>query len=178
MAHVNREKLAKHIDISNIRITDSILSDGKILVDIDEQTGQEIIALSEIEIKTESELVGMAFDQFCRSQVRPEFTNIARSYIPIKEALYGTLEKFIFGTEKTRLHIQILVLNNIDFFQRVFAIARESYKPKREAEIANKDEIKALIWEVPNMQSFSDDAVIKHYKKYVYEPVYIGTESK
>jgi hypothetical protein len=38
----------------------------------------------------------MAFEDFARNNVREQFTNIARSYKPIMEALYSSLDHFFF----------------------------------------------------------------------------------
>lgn len=67
------------------------------MVDIDAHTNEPIFSQTNIEAKTEEELVKLEFDIFCREQVRPEFTNIARSYRAIIESLYITLEEYFFG---------------------------------------------------------------------------------
>lgn len=54
-------------------------------------------------------------DNFARNVVWPHFTNIARSYTAIIEALYYSLDYYFFGKSKTRLYYQKLILNNKDF---------------------------------------------------------------
>lgn len=84
---INYGKLEAYpnFEIENLEIHSSILSDGKILVDIDHQTGEKIIAESQIESCSEEEIIKLTFDDFARNQVGPQFTNIARSYSTVIE---------------------------------------------------------------------------------------------
>ena len=132
----NIQKLKKHgVETDDVLIRNNIITDGKILVDIDHHTGEAIYANTSIETKTEEELVKLAFDVFCREQVRPQFTNIARSYKAIIEALYVTLEEQVFGRGYSRYYFQCLILSNTNFFINVLKKAKDTYIPIRRAEI-------------------------------------------
>ena len=122
----------------------------------------------------------LAFDVFCREQVRPQFTNIARSYKAIIEALYITLEEHCFGRGYSRYYFQQLILTNKGFFMDVLTQAKESYLPIRRAEVEakRKGEITERLWEVPTMTTFPEGADIIEYKKSIIEPFYTGALSR
>jgi hypothetical protein len=149
-------------------------------VDIDYRTGESIYSDTTIETKTEEELVKLAFDVFCREQVRPQFTNIIRSYKAIIEALYITLEEYVFGRGYSRYYFQCLILTNTDFFMRVLTEAKEKYLPVRRAEVESKrkSEIKTRIWEVPSIIAFPENSVEIQYERSIIEPFYTTPLSK
>jgi hypothetical protein len=124
--------------------------------------------------------VKLAFDVFCREQVRPQFTNIARSYKAIIEALYITLEEHGFGRGYSRYYFQRLILTNRGFFMDVLTRAKENYLPIRRAEVEakRKDEITERIWEVPMMTTFPEGATLREYTRSIIEPFYTGTLSR
>ena len=161
-------------------IRSHLIVDGKILVDIDSHTGEPIYSDTTIETKSEEELVKLAFDVFCREQVRPQFTNIARSYKAIIEALYITLEEYVYGRGYSRYHFQCLILTNRDFFMDVLTKAKESYFPLRRAEVEKKrkDEVVSRVWEVPSVIAFPENSVEVKYQKSIIEPFYTGALSK
>jgi hypothetical protein len=61
--------LSDMIDISDRDITNNLITDGKILVDIDNHTGEHIISETSITTKTQEELIKLSFDNFARNQV-------------------------------------------------------------------------------------------------------------
>jgi hypothetical protein len=66
------------------------------LVSLDDYTKEQIFIENTVKTPTQDELVQMAFEDFARNNVREQFTNIARSYKPIMEALYSSLDHFFF----------------------------------------------------------------------------------
>ena len=72
------------------------------LVDIDEKSGEKIFSNINFEAKTSEELVKLSFDNFARNEVGPQFTNIARSYKSIIEALYFAFDNYFFGKKKQK----------------------------------------------------------------------------
>ena len=161
-------------------IRNNLIVDGRILVDIDYRTGESIYSDTTIETKTEEELVKLAFDVFCREQVRPQFTNIARSYKAIIEALYITLEEYVFGRGYSRYYFQCLILTNKDFFMSVLTEAKEKYLPVRRAEVESKrkNEITKRLWEVPTIIAFPENSVEIRYEKSIIDPFYTTPLSK
>lgn len=155
-------------------IHNNLIVDGRILVDIDYRTGETIYSDTTIETKTEEELVKLAFDVFCREQVRPQFTNIARSYKAIIEALYSTLGEYVFGREYSRYYFQCLILTNKGFFMDILTQAKEKYLPARRAEVESKrkNDISKRFWEIPSITAFSENSVEIHYGKSIIEPFY------
>ncbi|MBS9784397.1 DEAD/DEAH box helicase family protein, partial [Candidatus Gracilibacteria bacterium] len=176
----NTSKLQRFINIEDRDIKSSILSDGEILVDIDNHTGEKIIAKSEIETKTQEELITLSFEDFARNQVGMQFTNVARSYKPIIEALYSALDHYFFGRYKTRLYYQKLILNNKDFFKEVLEKAKNTYKPLRQKEIKEKSKEAEEIytWQIPRFQGFTKKAKIKEYTKNILQPSYMQLDSQ
>lgn len=177
----NIQKLrVKGVKTDDVMIRNNLIVDGKILVDIDQHTGEAIYSTATLETKTEEELVKIAFDVFCREQVRPQFSNIARSYKAIIEALYITLEEHVFGRGHSRYYFQCLILSNKDFFMHVLTQAKERYLPVRKAEIESKrkNEIIARNWEVPSLVAFPESSSEVKYTRSVMEPFYTGTLSK
>ena len=174
----NLEKLEKLIDTNDNEIKNSILSDWTILVDIDNHTWEKIIAKWEIETKTQEELIKMTFEDFARHQVWPQFTNIARSFKPIIEALYYSLDYYFFGKSKTRLYYQKLILNNKDFFVDLLKQAKDNYIPIRKKEVEDR-KIKSeenYIWHIPISQWFTPDTKIIDYKKNILSPSFISSD--
>jgi hypothetical protein len=112
-------------------IRNNLIVDGRILVDIDYRTGESIYSDTTIETKTEEELVKLAFDVFCREQVRPQFTNIARSYKAIIEALILLLRNMFLVVDIHDITFQCLILTNKDFFMDILTQAKEKYLPVR-----------------------------------------------
>lgn len=172
-----REKWVKTDDVM---IRNNLIVDGRILVDIDYRTGESIYSDTTIETKTEEELVKLAFDVFCREQVRPQFTNIARSYKAIIEALYITLEEYVFGRGYSRYYFQCLILTNKDFFMSILTEAKEKYLPVRRAEVESKrkNEITKRLWEVPTIIAFPENSVEICYEKSIIDPFYTTPLSK
>lgn len=177
----NLEKLrAKWVKTEDIAIRNNLIVDGRILVDIDYRTGESVYSDTTIETKTEEELVKLAFDVFCREQVRPQFTNIARSYKAIIEALYITLEEYVFGRGYSRYYFQCLILTSKDFFMSILTEAKEKYLPVRRAEVESKrkNEITKRLWEVPSITAFPENSVEIRYEKSIVEPFYTTPLSK
>ncbi len=171
----------KWFDIKEKEIISSILSDWKILVDIDSHTWEKIVADSEIETKTQEELIKLSFDSFARNEVWPQFTNISRSYKKIIEWLYYSLDYYFFWKSKTRLYYQKLILNNKDFFLQVLKDAKDTYIPIRKKEVKYKKK-KAeskwnYLWSIPTSQWFSEKAKIIDYKKNILQPSFINFDS-
>ncbi len=156
----NLSLLREKFITEDVGLKNRLITDGRIMVDIDVHTNEPIYSLTTIEAKTEEELVKLEFDVFCREQVRPEFTNIARSYKAIIEALYITLEEFFFGRGHSRYYFQCLILSNRDKFMEVLKKARETYVPIRRSEIEAKrmNKVVPRIWEVPHMISYPENA--------------------
>lgn len=170
----------KNFQINDIEITNKIISDWKILVDIDNHTWEKVFALNTVEAKTEEELVKMQFDNFARNQVWPQFTNIARSYTWVIEALYYSLDYYFFGKHKTRLFYQKLILSNKEFFINLLNKAKDNYLPIRKKEIEDKkqENEKNIIWTIPKIQAFSENAKIYDYKKNILNPCYLSLDSE
>ncbi len=141
----------RHSDLQN-----RLISNGKILVDIDAHTGDAIYSETTVATKTEKELVQLTFDAFCREQVKPEFTNIARSYKAIVEALYIMLEEYVFGREYGRYRLQCLILSNKGFFIDVLRQAKQTYQPIRRKEGEIRNPIFSRTWEVPTITAFPE----------------------
>lgn len=176
----NLVKLEKIINTTDLEIHQSILSDGKILVDIDSHTWEKIIAESEITTHSEEELIKLTFDDFARNQVWPQFTNISRSYKSVIEGLYFTLDYYFYSKSKQRLFYQKLILRNKDFFIELLNEAKNIYKPIRDTEVVGKKQQQETdyIWTIPTSQWFSDTAIKKDYSKNVFTPSYIQKDSE
>jgi type III restriction enzyme len=161
-------------------ISQQILSDGKILVDIDNHTWERIIAETEIQTYAQEELIKLTFDDFARNQVWPQFTNIARSYTSVIEWLYFTLDYYFYWKLKQRLFYQKLILKNTEFFINLLNEAKDIYKPMRNQEVYYKKQEaeKIYSWSIPKSQWFSDTAILKDYKKNILQPSYIQKESE
>ncbi len=175
----NLVKLEKFIETHNLEIHQSILSDWKILVDIDNHTGEQILAESEIQTHTEEELIKLTFDDFARNQVWPQFTNIARSYTSVIEWLYYSLDYYFYWRLKQRLFYQKLILKNQYFFIQLLDEAKNIYKPIREKEVfwRKKEAEKNYLWSIPTSQWFSEKSLLKNYSKNILEPSYINKDS-
>ncbi len=165
------------VKTDDVLIKNNLIIDGRILVDIDHRTGEAIYSDTTIETKTEEDLVKLAFDVFAREQVRPQFTNIARSYKAIIEALYITLEEHCFGRGYSRYYFQCLILTNKEFFMDVLTRAKENYLPIRRAEVEakRKGQIFMRIWEVPTLTPFPESTISVGYTRSIIEPFYTGT---
>ncbi len=179
---INYKKLASYqkFEIEHLDMTSSVLSDGKILVDIDHHTGERILAESEIVSCTEEELIKLTFDDFARNQVGPQFTNIARSYSTVIEGLYYTLDYYFFGKWYRRSFYQKLILKNIDFFTNLLNDAKDIYKPLRELEVLHRkhEAEEHYLWNIPTAQSFTERAIIKDYIKNILFPCYVASDSE
>ena len=136
------------LDKSANTIIDTLITDGRLFVDIDHHTGERIYTEMSIEARREEDLVKMAFDAFARERVGPHFTNIARSYKTIIEALYRVLEKHILGSSYSRYDMQCLMLSNESKITGILTQAKENYLPIRRAEVEEKrkDEIAERAW--------------------------------
>lgn len=176
----NLLKLEKIIDTDEKEITSSILSDWKILVDIDNHTWEKIIAESEIETKTQEELIKLTFDNFARNEVWPQFTNIARSYTKIIEWLYYSLDYYFFWKSKTKLYYQKLILNNKDFFIEALKNAKDVYVDIRKQEVKNRKQEaeKTYTWSIPTSQWFTEKSKIIDYNKNIIQPSFISFDSE
>ena len=175
----NLLKLEKRINTEEKEITSNILSDWKILVDIDNHTWEKIIAESEIETKTQEELIKLTFDNFARNEVWPQFTNIARSYTKIIEWLYYSLDYYFFWKSKTKLYYQKLILNNKDFFIETLKEAKDIYVDIRKEEVKNrkKEAENIYSWSIPSSQWFTEKSKIKNYAKNIIQPSFISFDS-
>ncbi|MCP4523676.1 MAG: DEAD/DEAH box helicase family protein [Candidatus Gracilibacteria bacterium] len=176
----NLIKLEKNINTEEKEITSSILSDGKILVDIDDHTGEKIIAESEIETRTQEELIKLTFDNFARNEVGPQFTNIARSYTKIIEGLYYSLDYYFFGKFKTKLYYQKLILNNKDFFIEALKDAKDLYVDIRKQEVKSRKQEaeKTYTWSIPTSQGYTEKSKIINYNKNIIQPSFISFDSE
>jgi len=175
----NLLKLENKINTEDKDITSNILSDWKILVDIDNHTWEKIIAESEIETKTQEELIKLTFDNFARNEAWPQFTNIARSYSTIIEWLYYSLDYYFFGKSKTKLYYQKLILNNKDFFIETLKQAKDIYVDIRKEEVKHKkkESEKIYTWSIPSSQWFTEKSEIKNYAKNIIQPSFINFDS-
>lgn len=171
----NLEKLRSKFITEDVGLKNRLISDGKIMIDIDRHTNEPIFSTLSVEAKTEEELVKLEFDVFCREQVRPEFSNIARSYKAIIEALYITLEEFFFGRGHSRYYFQCLILTNRDKFMEILQKARSRYVPIRRAEIEAKNTNKTLsrFWEVPSTVAYPEDAQSVNYTHNIIAPCFV-----
>ena len=161
-------------------IMSSILSDGKILVEIDEHTWEQIIAQSEVSTRTQAELIKLTFDNFARNEVWPQFTNIARSYTKIIEGLYYSLDYYFFWKSTTKLYYQKLILNNKKFFIEALKQTKDAYVDIRQEEVQTrkKEDEKEYLWSIPSSQWFTDKARIKEYRKNIIQPSYVNFDSE
>lgn len=164
----------------DINITDTIITNGRMFVDIDEHTGEKIFSETSLDTKREQDLVKIAFDSYARERVWPQFTNIARSYKTVIEALYRVLEKYILGPTYSRYDIQRFILSNEKIITEILERAKEKYLPLRRAEVESKrkNEISKRTWEVPTITTFPENSVEVKYKKSIIEPFYTGTLTK
>jgi type III restriction enzyme len=170
----NLEKLRSKFITEDVGLKNRLISDGKIMIDIDKHTNEPIFSTLSVEAKTEEELVKLEFDVFCREQVRPEFSNIARSYKAIIEALYITLEEFFFGRGHSRYYFQCLILTNRDKFMEILKEARTRYVPIRRAEIETKraSQILSRLWQVPSRIAYPEDAQNVNYQNNIITPCF------
>lgn len=185
----NKEKLWKLIDINNTNLTDEIINNWKMefwshvvftkdwinrktLVSLDNFNKEQIFIESTTKTLTQDELVQMEFEEFARNNVREQFTNIARSYKPIMEALYSSLDHFFFWEWKPRSYYQKLILNNQDFFIDVLNKAKDTYLPIRKLAIEEKlnNQWQEYLRTIPQMETFSDGAKEYQYQKNVMKP--------
>lgn len=175
----NIEKLEKFIDLENIENFNEILSDGKILVDIDNQTGEKIFVENTIRTKTENENIEIMFENFARNEVWPQFTNVSRSYKSIIESLYFALDKYFFK-KKSRIFYQKMILKNKNFFIEILNTAKDTYIPQRELEtrLKKQNAIKNTLWEIPKVLTFSEKSVLKNYSKNIMEPGFLSIDSQ
>jgi len=181
---LNLKKLfnIKNFKSENLEIINSMLSDWKILVDIDNHTWEKIFAEWEIQTKTDVDLIKMSFDDFARDNVKNQFSNISRSYKKIFKALYYTFDNYFFNKwEKTRTFYQKLILNNKNFFIDILNNWKDEYLKLRLDEI-NKKKIDAenkwwYSWTIPKSQWFTEKAKLKDYKKDILQPSYINSDS-
>lgn len=179
----NMQKMEKRgfsLDKNTNTLLDTLITDGRLFVDIDEHTGEKIWTTTDIKTKREEALVKMAFDAFARERVGPHFTNIARSYKTIIEALYRVLEKHILDNSYSRYDIQCMILSNEGKITDILTASKESYLPIRRAEVEKKrkDEVVSRVWEVPSVIAFPENSVEVKYQKSIIEPFYTGTLSK
>lgn len=176
----NLEKLSKKIELEEKEIISQILSDWKILVDIDEHTWEKIIAESQIEAKTQEELIKLSFDNFARNEVVPQFSNIARSYKTILESMYYSLDNYFFWKRnKTRLYYQKLILNNKDFFKEILKQAKDNYVEIRKKEVETRKQNSEVNydWFIPKTQWFTEKSKIIEYKKNILKPSFVNFDS-
>lgn len=175
----NLEILRQAIEIENTHLENILMSDGKILVDIDNHTWEPIFAQWTTSRKTESEIIKIECDNFIKSQVRPQFGNIARSYRPILEAIYSTLKKYFFW-EVSKTYLQTIVLKNQDFFHEILTEIKNSYVAIHQQEVHKKEQESEVIetWEAPIHRSFGESAQMGNYQKYIYSPAFIEFDSE
>ena len=121
-------------------------------------------------------MIQLIFDEFAKGNVGPQFSNIARSYEPIKEAIYGTLEKFFFEQQYKRSDYQKLVLKNQEFFVEVLNNAKDNFKKQKMGDIEkkiNKSESeggKTYDRNIPSVQAFGENAELHdEYQKYIFK---------
>ncbi len=69
----NLSKLARRVDVSVARVSESLLSDGRIALDVDERSERTIESAFSVEALSEDERTQLAFDDFVRRSVRPQF---------------------------------------------------------------------------------------------------------
>lgn len=178
----NLKKLEKYknFETKNLEISQTILSDWKIFIDIDNHTGEKIEAKNEIKNYTQDELIKMTIDNFARSQVLPQFSNVARSYTTILEWLYLALDNYFYSKNYRRNFYQKLILTNKDFFIELLNDAKNIYKPIRQNDIIlrKKESEKNYIWTIPKIQSFTENVLLKDYKKNILFPSYIQKDSE
>lgn len=197
-----KQLIANNININDINITNEIISNGKItlwsqeyttingrniskIVSLDNITQTDISIETKIAVGTDNELIQLIFDEFAKGNVGPQFSNIARSYEPIKEAIYGTLEKFFFEQQYKRSDYQKLVLKNQEFFVEVLNNAKDNFKKQKMGDIEkkiNKSESeggKTYDRNIPSVQAFGENAELHdEYQKYIFSPAHITFDSK
>ena len=193
----NKKKLGEMIDIENVEYNDEIINNWqmkfgshvmitenwvnrKTLVSLDDYTKEQIFIENTVKTPTQDELVQMAFEDFARNNVREQFTNIARSYKPIMEALYSSLDHFFFGEWKKRSYYQKLILNNQDFFIDVLNTAKDNYLPMKKLLVEQKTKLQEQTYSrtIPQMETFSDSAKEYQYKKNVMSPCLLSFDSQ
>lgn len=169
----NKEKLWKLIELNTPDVKDELISDWKILVDIDQHLNEKITVTTTIHSNTEEELIKIMFDNFAREQVWPQFSWIARSYTVIIQSLYTVFNHLFFWIER-KLYYQKLVLNNKDFFINILNKAKDKYKIIKEKEINDlkKSSNKYSFWEIPRIESFTEDSKLYDFKKNIISPFY------
>jgi type III restriction enzyme len=177
----NRRIFESRLDTKDLDITGSLIKDGKIFVDIDRHTGEHIIISDKhIDTRQEEELIELQFDNFCRSSVGPQFGNVSRSYKTIKECLFGTFERYIFGEDFSRMDLQKLVLKNKDLFSGWLNEIKDHYRPIRIRQVDAKTQakFKNKTWSVPHTIGFAGEQVeILENRKYIYTPGYVAFDS-
>ncbi len=177
----NKKLFEKIINIHDLEVQSNIIKDGKIWVDIDVHTWEELI-LSDTFLQTrqEDELIELQFDNFCRLNVWPQFWNVARSYKIIKESLFLLFEKYILWEDFSRIDIQKLILKNKDTFIEYLNEIKKVYQPirKESVEIKLQERFKNKTWEIPTSIWFSWENIEEIVgKKYMYTPAYISLDS-
>ncbi len=193
----NKKKLWEMIDIENVEYNDDIINNGqmkfgshvmitenwvnrKTLVSLDDYTKEQIFIENTVKTPTQDELLQMEFEDFARNNVREQFTNIARSYKPIMEALYSSLDHFFFGEWKKRSYYQKLILNNQDFFIDVLNKAKDNYLPMKKILVEQKTKLQEQTYSrtIPQMETFNDSAKEYQYKKNVMSPCLLSFDSQ
>ena len=193
----NKKKLWEKINIENVEYSDEIINNWqmkfgshvmitenwvnrKTLVSLDDYTNEQIFIENTVKTPTQDELIQMSFEDFARNNVREQFTNIARSYKPIMEALYSSLDHFFFGEWKLRSYYQKLILNNQDFFIDVLNKAKDNYLPIKKLQIEQKFKFneQEYIWSIPQMDTFNDSAKEFQYQKNVMIPCILSFDSQ
>lgn len=157
--------LGKKLDFDKVSISDSLIVNGT-LKNID-KIEQEIIAEEVIETRRGDGDLTFYMDNYARSNLYSPFTNVARSYSPLKEAIYASFDTFFFNNDSNdRVYYQKIVLTNQEFFSKVIEDAMSNYAKQREQDIKEKKakNAESYDWSIPKTQAFSNLKTVKYNK--------------
>jgi hypothetical protein len=143
----NKEKLLPYLSEDVEDLTEEIISNRKMSFEKGENsdsfsslesfTEKRIFDENTATFKKDKNRIEEEFKIFVSEQVKPQFSNIARSISPIMEALIQTLKTYFFPDEKASF-FQKLILKNTEFFISIIEEAKNEYLPKRQKDLSIK----------------------------------------
>lgn len=172
--NANKRKLKSKVTLKPSAISNSIISDGKI-VDID-KTG-EIKRKGTVDIKLSEKELQDRFNEFIRASCSP-FAPADSSH-RMKTAIYQFFNKE-FGIDKFDSKVQELVLGkeNIQLFFDTINLAKEEFKSTVISQLSEKRELEKIPnWEVPVIIGYNSKYTKDSGKKSIMQPLYFRKPS-
>ncbi len=200
----NKEKLLPYLSEDVEDLTEEIISNRKMsfkkgensdsFSSLESFTEKRIFDENTATFKKDKNRIEEEFKIFVSEQVKPQFSNIARSVSPIMEALIQTLKTYFFPDEKASF-FQKLILKNTEFFISIIEEAKNEYLPKRQKDLSikliNKKKWIGYVtpehsnsqnfWEyqreIPAIQTFTSDKC-ENYPKSIIKPCSLNFDSE